>query len=183
MTAKKRGAATKFNDAPLIERVAMCELAQGESPNREEAYRRATAGLEPSARAAAVVRLRKARPEIEAATADILQRRMPAARKALAEGRFDDAAASGVLFVSNGAAGIGPVPPALLGPVARDPEQVTPKVLAALAHQATPAQLAEALRNIAADLESGRLAASDVVRDAVGKLVGAARDGLGKKPI
>jgi hypothetical protein len=181
MTAKKRGAATKFNDAPLIERVAMCELAQGESPNREEAYRRATAGLDPSARAAAVVRLRKSREKIEAAKADILQRRMPAARKALAEGRFHDAAASGVLFVSNGAAGIGPVAPALLGPVARDPEQMTPA--GARDKRTTPSDLAAVLRGIVAELENGRLAASEAVSEAVGRLAVAARDGLGKKPI
>jgi hypothetical protein len=211
MTAKKRGARQRFNDVVLYEGVAMCELAQGADPNHEEAYRRATAGLSADQQAKAIARLRKARGEIEAAKADILQRRMPAARKALAEGRLDDALATGCVFMVPGAdalaagcvlmgsgadplvggfalvpgsgfVGVGPVAPALLGPTPA-PELPLLKTLTGLAGQATPAELAEVLRNIAADLEGGRLAASDVVRDALGKLVGAARDGLGKKPI
>jgi hypothetical protein len=175
----KRGAPPKYDDAQLVERVARFELLQA-APNREEAYQEATRGL--AKQDAAIVRLRKARSEIEAIKDGIRREHVPNARKALAEGRVADALATrNVIAGPHSGVRAGVVAPSLLTSPS-DPERLTPKGARGLADRMTAPELTEVLRRIAQDLDDGRVSAA-AVRVAIADLVQAARKARGENPI
>jgi hypothetical protein len=144
--------------------------------SKEEAYRRAAALLPATQRTSAIERLRKAQRKIDAASLEVAARTREAA-SLLASGRVREALATGFASVSPFGVYAGPVLPTILSEK-QTAEIMTPKVRRALAAKASATVLADILRNIARDLEGGRLCASAEVRDAIADLTGHASAAL-----
>ena len=171
----RRPGRPSFDDAPFIEHVARIMLvAPGTS--KEEAYRQATHHLPEQQRGDTIDRLRKAGEEIEAAKRSV-KAGIERARELITAGHMSDALSSGFAFIHGSGVHAGPVLPSLLGPARPEPT-MTPKARRREAERASARDLADVLRAIAEDLDSGRLVPSAALRDAIADLAGHAHQGM-----
>lgn len=175
MTGRRPGRPS-FDDAPFIEHVARI-MAAAPGTSKEEAYRQATRHLPAPQRGATVERLRKAKKEIAAAEGSV-KTGVHHAGELIAAGNASDALSSGFAFIYDGRVYAGAVLPSILGAGQPAEPSLAPKVRRKLASEASAGDLAAVLRAVADDLDSGRVAPSAALRDAIADLAGLAQEGM-----